>query len=104
VEQESERQLSVHGVGICATLPLPVSKRALEGMQYRIGDAAHWQKLVDNIAAIVAELDRTCVRQSRPQPAPRPSGSRPRADLCHAGMTRKRASGVENTGLVLSCP
>ena len=52
---------AVHGVGLGATLPLPVSKRALEGMQYRIGDAAHWQQLVDNMAAIVAELDRTFV-------------------------------------------
>jgi len=46
--------LTVHGVGFGATLRLPVSKQALEGMQYRIGDAAHWQKLVDNMAAIEA--------------------------------------------------
>ena len=52
---------AVKGVGFSARLRLPVSKRALEGMQYRIGDAAHWQQLVDNMAAIVAELDRTCV-------------------------------------------
>ena len=52
---------AVKGVGFSARLRLPVSKRALEGMQYRIGDAAHWQQLVDNMAAIVAELDRTFV-------------------------------------------
>jgi hypothetical protein len=52
---------SVKGIGFSARLRLPVSKRALEGGQYRIGDAAHWQKLVDNMAAIVAELDRTFV-------------------------------------------
>ncbi len=52
---------AVTGVGFSARLRLPVSKRALEGMQYRIGDAAHWQKLVDNMAAIVAEFDRTFV-------------------------------------------
>jgi hypothetical protein len=52
---------SVKGVGFSARLRLPVSKRALEGMQYRIGDATHWQQLVDNMAAIVAELDRTFV-------------------------------------------
>lgn len=51
----------VKGVGFSARLRLPVSKRALEGMQYRIGDGEHWQKLVDNMAAIVAELDRTFV-------------------------------------------
>jgi hypothetical protein len=39
---------------------LPVSKRALEGMQYRIGDAA-LTGVVDNMAAIVAELDRRFV-------------------------------------------
>jgi len=53
--------LSVKGVGFNARLRLPVSKRALDGMQYRIGDAEHWQKLVENMAAIVAELDRTFV-------------------------------------------
>jgi hypothetical protein len=52
---------SVKGVGFSARLRLPVTKRALEGGQYRIGDAAHWQKLVDNMAAVVAELDRTFV-------------------------------------------
>jgi hypothetical protein len=52
---------SVKGIGFSARLRLPVSKRALEGMQYRIGDAEHWQMLVDNMAAIVAELDRTFV-------------------------------------------
>ena len=52
---------AVKGVGFSARLRLPVSKRALEGMQYRIGDAAHWQQLVDNMVAIVAELDRTFV-------------------------------------------
>jgi hypothetical protein len=54
-------RFTVKGVGFSARLRLPVSKRALEGGQYRIGDAAHWQKLVDNMAAIVAELDRTFV-------------------------------------------
>jgi hypothetical protein len=54
-------RFTVKGVGFSARLPLPVSKRALEGGQYRIGDATHWQKRVDNMAAIVAELDRTFV-------------------------------------------
>jgi hypothetical protein len=52
---------TVEGVGFGAMLRLPVAKRAMDRMQYRIGDAAHWQKLVDNLAAIVAELDRTFV-------------------------------------------
>ena len=52
---------TVKGVGFSARLRLPILKRALEGGQYRIGDAGHWQKLVDNMAAIVAEFDRTFV-------------------------------------------
>ena len=42
------RSFSVKGVGFSARLRLPVSKRALDGMQYRIGDAEHWQKLAEN--------------------------------------------------------
>lgn len=52
---------SVTGVGFRARLRLPIAKRAIVVGQYRIGDAEHWQKLVDNMAAIVAELDRTFV-------------------------------------------
>ena len=51
---------NVKGVGVSARLQLPVSKRALDGMQYRI-DAEHWQKQAENLAAIVAALDRTFV-------------------------------------------
>jgi hypothetical protein len=69
--------LTVHGVGFGATLRLPVSKRALDGMQYRIGDAAHWQKLVDNLAAIVAELDRTFVPAIEAAAGPAPEWFKP---------------------------
>lgn len=51
----------VTGLGFSAVLPLPVSRHQTGGGQYRIGDAAHWQKLVDNLAALVAELDRSLV-------------------------------------------
>ena len=86
---------SVKGVGFTARLRLPVSKRALEGGQYRIGDAAHWQKLVDNIWPRLSRswIGRSC-RRSRPRPAPRPSGSSPRGDfarhcvLCADAMAR----------------
>jgi hypothetical protein len=63
---------SVQGVGFSARLRLPVSTRALDGMQYRIGDAAHWQQLVDNLAAIVAELDRTFVPEIEAAAGPAP--------------------------------
>ena len=52
---------TVTGFGFGAKLPLPVSKRAIGAGQYTIGDGAHWQKIVDNLAALVAELDRTFV-------------------------------------------
>jgi hypothetical protein len=50
----------VTGLGFTARLQLPVSKRSGLG-QYRIGDAAHWQQMVDNLAALVGELDRSFV-------------------------------------------
>ena len=68
---------TVSGVGFGARLRLPVSKRALDGMQYRIGDAEHWQKLVDNLAAIVAELDRTFVPAIEAAAGPAPEWFKP---------------------------
>jgi hypothetical protein len=70
---------AVKGIGFSARLRLPVSRRALEGMQYRIGDAAHWQKLVDNMAAIVAELDRTFVPAIEAAAGPAPEWFKPEA-------------------------
>ena len=70
---------AVKGVGFSARLRLPVSKRALESMQYRIGDAAHWQKLVDNMAAMVAELDRTFVPAIEAAAGPAPEWFKPEA-------------------------
>jgi hypothetical protein len=51
----------VQGLGFRAVLPLPASRRAAGGGQYPIGEADRWQQLVDNLAALVAELDRTFV-------------------------------------------
>jgi hypothetical protein len=51
---------SVIGLGFRARLPLGVSKDSIGG-QYKIGGAEHWQKLVDNLAALVAELERSFV-------------------------------------------
>ena len=52
---------AVYGVGFKATLILPVSATGIVGGQYPIGDAARWQKIVQNLGALVAELDRTFV-------------------------------------------
>jgi hypothetical protein len=53
--------LTVTGLGFGARLPLPVAKRAIGAGQYSIGNAQRWQKIVDNLAALVAELDKTFV-------------------------------------------
>jgi hypothetical protein len=66
----------VKGLGYSARLPLAVSKHAGPG-QYKIGDAAHWQKLVDNLAALVAELDRTFVPAIEAAAGPSPEWYQP---------------------------
>ncbi|SRR5579871_4527969 len=50
---------SVHGAGFRAAIGIPVATDAFG--QYPIGDAAQWQKIVENLAAMVRELDRTFV-------------------------------------------
>ncbi|MGE3074660.1 MAG: hypothetical protein AB7N24_00910 [Dehalococcoidia bacterium] len=52
---------AVHGLGFTALLPLPVAATALGAPQYPIGDDAGWRQVVDNLAALVTELDRTFV-------------------------------------------
>lgn len=49
------------GVAMSALLRLPVTKRAIEAPQYPIGDAERWRMIVENLGALVAELDRTFV-------------------------------------------
>lgn len=61
----------VYGLGFRGTLPLPVSKRA-GAAQYPIGDAERWKKLVDNLAALVAEVDRTFVADVEKAAGPSP--------------------------------
>jgi hypothetical protein len=51
----------VYGLGFKATLMVPVAQTAVAGAQYSIGDAETWRKVCENLAAIVAELDRTFV-------------------------------------------
>src|SRR5262245_13666755 len=47
--QSLSASFSVMGLGFRARLPLGVSKHSIGG-QYKIGNAGHWQKLVDNLA------------------------------------------------------
>jgi hypothetical protein len=58
-------------------LSLPVSKRAIGSRQYQIGDAWHWQQIVENLAALVAELDRTMVPAIEAAAGPSPEWYQP---------------------------
>jgi len=67
----------VNGFGFGARLALPVSRQAIGAGQYSIGNAENWQKIVDNLAALVAELDRTYVPAIEAAAGPTPDWYRP---------------------------
>ena len=67
----------VLGVGFKATLLLPVCAKAAPGAQYPIGDAERWQKIVENLGALVAELDRSFVPEIEAAAGPSPEWYQP---------------------------
>jgi len=67
----------VNGIGFKGTLILPVSRRAVLGSQYPIGGPERWRQIVDNLAALVAELDRTFVPAIEAASGPAPDWYRP---------------------------
>lgn len=67
----------VHGVGFSATLFIPVSAKATVQAQYPIGDADRWQKIVENLGALAAELDRTFVPEIEAAAGPSPEWFQP---------------------------
>ena len=67
----------VLGVGFKATLSVPVSPTAVVPAQCPIGDAERWQKIVENLAAFVAELDRSFVPDIEAAAGPSPEWYRP---------------------------
>ena len=67
----------VNGFGFGTRLALPVSTHAIGAGQYSIGDAENWQKIVDNLAALVAELDRSYVPAIEAVAGPTPDWYRP---------------------------
>ena len=67
----------VLGVGFKANVSIPVTARALGSMQYPIGDAEHWRKIAENLAALVAELDRTLVPEIEQAAGPTPEWFEP---------------------------
>jgi hypothetical protein len=66
----------VHGLGFTATLPLRVSRRATPA-SYPIGDAAQWRQMVENLGALVAELDRSFVPAVEAASGPSPAWYHP---------------------------
>jgi hypothetical protein len=67
----------VSGRGFSATLPLPVTRRATAGPQYPIGGPERWRQIVENLAALVAELDRSFVPAITAVSGPAPAWYRP---------------------------
>lgn len=67
----------IQGLGWRASLPLAVSRRAAPGGQYPIGDAGTWRRIVANLAALVAELDRSFTPAVEAVAGPSPAWYRP---------------------------
>ncbi len=67
----------VQGLGFKASLPLPVSKHA--GDNYPIGNAERWQRIVENLAALVAEFDRSFVPAIEAAAGPSPEWFSPKS-------------------------
>jgi hypothetical protein len=67
----------VEGAGFKASLALPVSPQEPPRGQYPIGDAAQWQRIVDNLAALVRELDRSFVPEIEQAAGPSPAWYQP---------------------------
>ncbi len=67
----------VYGLGFKASLTLPPTEKVPAGAQYPIGDAVQWQKLVENLGALVAELERTLVPEIEAATGPSPEWYQP---------------------------
>jgi hypothetical protein len=65
------------GAGFKASLSIPVGPHAGAVAQYPIGDAAQWQKIVENLAAMVRELDRSFVPEIEQAAGPSPAWYQP---------------------------
>jgi hypothetical protein len=66
---------SVNGAGFRAPLGIPVGPEAWG--QYPIGDATQWQKIVENLAAMVRELDGSFVPAIEQAAGPSPAWYQP---------------------------
>jgi hypothetical protein len=69
----------VWGLGFKGLLSIPVSANAIAAGQYPIGDADRWQKIVENLGAVVRELDRSLVPEIEAAVGPSPEWYQPEA-------------------------
>ena len=69
----------VWGWGFKATLLLPVSAGAPAKAQYPIGGEERWRKIVENLGALVTELDRSFVPEIETAAGPSPEWYQPDA-------------------------
>jgi hypothetical protein len=67
----------VWGLGYKATLAIPPTPKAVVPSQYPIGDADQWQKITENLGALVAELERTFVPEVEAVAGPSPEWYEP---------------------------
>jgi hypothetical protein len=67
----------VWGLGFKGLLAIPVSANAIAAAQYPIGDADRWQKIVENLGAMVRELDRSLVPEIEGAVGPSPEWYQP---------------------------
>ena len=67
----------VWGLGFKGLLSIPVSANAMAAGQYPIGDANRWQKIVENLGAMVRELDRSLVPEIEAAVGPSPEWYQP---------------------------
>ena len=67
----------VWGLGFKGLLAIPVSANEPAAAQYPIGDADRWQKIVDNLGALVRELDRSLVPEIEAAVGPSPEWYQP---------------------------
>ncbi len=67
----------VYGLGFKGSLTLPPTAKAVAGGQYRIGDAEQWGRIVENLGALVAELERSFVPEIEAATGPSPEWYKP---------------------------
>ncbi|HYL59884.1 MAG TPA: hypothetical protein VEU51_13530, partial [Candidatus Acidoferrales bacterium] len=67
----------IWGLGFKGLLSIPVSANAMANAQYPVGDGERWQKIVENLGAMVRELDRSLVPEIEAAVGPSPEWYHP---------------------------